>query len=98
MGLWPEIVATDGSMGSCSLLSGFIPVHIFRVICIKFVLFSFQFLGTLTCANYRTLLRAKLREVTNSSPSEEQDPRNLATNSARSWLGEFPVLVKNMHM
>ena len=66
MSLWPEIVATDGSMGSCSLLSGFIPVHIFRVICIKFVLFSFQFLGTLT-SDYRTLIRAKLREVTNSS-------------------------------
>ena len=35
MSLWPEIVATDGSMGSCSLLSGFIPVHILRVICIN---------------------------------------------------------------
>ena len=61
MSLWPEIVATDGSMGSCSLLSGFIPVHMFRVICIKFVLFSFQFLGTLT-----TVLYAAPREVARS--------------------------------
>ena len=74
MRLWPGIVAIDGFMGSCSLLSGFLPVHIFRVICIKFVLFSFiQFLYSTRRRDannwrYRTLPRAtKLREVTNSS-------------------------------
>ena len=95
-------------MGSCSLLSGFLPVNIFRVICIKFVLFSIQFLyctRTHRDANYCSATvrcPARLSCAKSLTPhrlrNKPLDPRNLATNSARSWLGEFPVLLKNMHI